>query len=61
MSIDKKVKNSRELLLLCGTVVLVIGLTMILMWWSDVVTVFRGFGGILVALGGMFILYMAKE
>ena len=61
MSIDKKVKSSKGTLFFLGSFVLVVGLTLVLIWWNDVVTLFRGVIGMLLALGGLLILYMVKE
>ena len=61
MSLDKKIKNSKPALFTIGTVILVFGMALILVWWSDVVIFFRGFLGVTVALGGLLILYMVKE
>ena len=61
MSIDKKIKSSKSLLFILGSFVLILGTILILLWWQDVVILFRGIFGILLALGGMFVLYMVKE
>ncbi len=61
MSIDKKIKSSKPLLFILGSFVLILGTILILLWWQDVVILFRGIFGILLALGGMFVLYMVKE
>ena len=61
MSIDKKIKSSKALLAVCGGVVLVFGITLVLVWWQDVASLFRGFIGMALALGGMLLLYMMKE
>jgi hypothetical protein len=61
MAIDKVVKSSSFLLTALGSIFLLIGITLVLMWWPDVVVLFRGFIGIAIALGGLFLLYMAKE
>lgn len=61
MSWDKKIKESRAGLFVIGSAVLVAGICLILVWWRDVVTVFRGVGGMAVALGGLLLLYMVKE
>ncbi|MCR4336449.1 MAG: hypothetical protein NUV91_01390 [Candidatus Omnitrophica bacterium] len=61
MSIDKKVKSNKLLLLFLGSVFVILGITLILVWWKDVVSLFRGFGGMFIALGGLLLLYMAKE
>ena len=61
MSVDKKIKSSKGLLFFCGSVCLIVGMTMILVWWRDVATLFRGGIGVLLALGGLLLLYMVKE
>lgn len=61
MGIDKKIKSSKPLLFLCGGVVLLLGITFILAWWQDVVSLFRGGIGIILALTGLMVLYMMKE
>ena len=49
MSIDKKIKSSKALLAVCGGVVLVFGITLVLVWWQDVASLFRGFIGMALA------------
>ncbi len=61
MSLDKKIKSSKGLLFFCGSVCLIVGMTMILVWWREVMVLFRGGMGIFLALGGMLLLYMVKE
>ena len=61
MSIDKKIKSSRFLLFLCGGIVLIAGMTLVLIWWTDVVSFFKGFIGMFLAVGGLLLLYMIKE
>lgn len=61
MSLDRIVRNSPLLLTILGGTFLLIGITLVLVWWRDVVSLFRGGFGIALALGGMFLLYMAKE
>jgi hypothetical protein len=46
---------------LVGVVVLLGGVTLILAWWPDVVSLFRGFLGIALALAGLLILYSVKK
>ena len=43
-----------------GIVVLIIGVWMILGWWPDVVSFFKGFLGIAVAGGGLLMMYVKK-
>ena len=61
MSIDKEIKSSKPLLFICGSVVLVVGITLVLVWWHDVVVLFKGVIGMALALGGLLLLYMVKE
>ena len=61
MSLDKKIKSSKPLLFLIGGILLIAGITVILVWWQEVVVLFRGAFGMLLALGGLFLLYMVKE
>lgn len=44
-----------------GTVLLIGGITLVLIWWPDVVSLFRGFVGMALALAGLVVLYMIKE
>jgi len=61
MSLDKKIKSNKPALLIIGSLVLIAGMTMVLVWWKDVVALWRGFSGMAVALGGLLLLYMVKE
>ncbi len=61
MGLDKTIKESKLALLICGFVFLILGITLVLVWWADVVSFFRGFIGVLIALGGLLVLYMVKE
>jgi polyferredoxin len=40
-----------------GTFILILGTTLILAWWGDVVSLFRGGIGIVLAIGGLLTLY----
>lgn len=44
-----------------GSAVLVLGITLILVWRQDVVVLFRGTIGMVLALAGLVILYLVKE
>ncbi len=46
---------------LVGMLVLIAGLALVLLWWNDVMVVFRGFIGVLLALGGVLILYLMQK
>ncbi len=61
MSLDKTIRSRKPLLFALGAGVLVLGVTLILVWWPDVVVLFRGAVGALLALGGLLLLYMVKE
>lgn len=61
MSLDKKIKSNKAALLVTGFAVLLAGIIMILVWWQDVVSLFKGAVGMGVALGGLLLLYMVKE
>ena len=45
---------------MAGAFVLILGIALILSWWTYVVVVFRGIVGIGLALIGLLLLYMAK-
>jgi hypothetical protein len=49
------------LMTLTGAVLVVVGMTLILTWWEDVVRLFRGFTGIALAFAGMVMLYFVKK
>lgn len=61
MGLDKKIKESKLALLLGGLGFMILGIVLVLVWWQDVVSLFRGFIGVFIALGGLLILYMVKE
>ena len=61
MGLDKTIKESKLALLLMGGFFLILGITLVLVWWQDVISLFRGFIGVLIALGGLLILYMMRE
>ncbi len=48
-------------LYLSGSFVLVLGNTLILVWWQDVAALFRGVAGIGLALAGLLVLYSLKK
>ena len=56
-------KNSFKNLLffILGGFILIVGITMILVYWPDVVILFKGAVGIVLALTGLIILSMARE
>ncbi len=46
---------------LSAVFVLLLGITLILAWWPDVVGFFRGFLGLAFALAGMVMLYILNN
>jgi len=64
MAMTTKGKHSgykKFVLFLVGFVVLILGVTLILVWWKDVAVLFRGTVGIILALGGLFTLYAVSK
>ncbi len=47
----------RFIAMLAGTFLLIAGATLILTWWLEVVILFRGMVGIVLAIAGLVILY----
>ena len=45
---------------IAGLVSLVLGIALVLAWWPDVVSLFKGMIGIVLALAGMILLYMTR-
>jgi len=54
-------KSKKFLLFISGGVCLVTGISLILAWWPDVVSLFKAASALFLALGGMVLLYMIKE
>ncbi|MCA9405091.1 MAG: hypothetical protein KC684_01010 [Candidatus Omnitrophica bacterium] len=46
---------------LLGVVILIVGVTMILAWWPQVVALFQGFLGLAFAIAGMLVLYSISK
>jgi hypothetical protein len=59
---DGMLKNisNRILLYILGSFILVAGIFLILLWWKDVVALFRGTLGMVLALAGLLALYSLK-
>jgi hypothetical protein len=58
MSIKTPLK--KLILYLLGSFILVAGISLILLWWRDVVILFRGIFGMVLALAGLLALYSLK-
>lgn len=54
-------KTSPLSLFVIGTIILIAGITLILVWWADVAQLFRGGIGMLLGIVGLFILYNIKK
>lgn len=54
-------KTNPTVLFAIGTVIMIAGVTLILVWWADVVQLFRGGIGMLLGVVGLFILYNIKK
>lgn len=55
------VKSKKIILFAGGSIGLVAGVTLILLWWPDVVSLFKAGGALLLALGGLVLLYLVKD
>jgi len=58
---SKKSKLAKQSLYIIGTVCLLIGITLVLVCWEDVVTLFKGLVGMALAVGGLVLMFMAKD
>lgn len=56
-------KNSYKkfLFFLGGSIVLILGMTLILSWFDEVVIFFKGIIGVILALAGLFTLYAISK
>ena len=52
---------NKPVMTLLGIVCLIVGLVMVLAWWPNVVILFKGGGGIVLAITGMVMLSSAKD
>lgn len=59
--LGKKLQSAKLFLPIVGGLAVVGGITMVLVWWSDVVSLFRGVVGMVLAVAGLLILSQAKE
>jgi len=58
---DQKSSYKKFILFLGGFFVLILGITLTLLWWKDVVALFKGATGIILALAGLFALYAVNK
>ena len=62
MSTTENKNNEKNMIrLFIGGVALVVGIALILAWWPDVASLFKGAIGIVLALVGMLVMYAAKK
>ncbi|HRZ41013.1 MAG TPA: hypothetical protein P5246_08390 [Candidatus Omnitrophota bacterium] len=54
-------EQKAQAIFVSGLVVLVIGISMVLAWWPDVISFFKGFLGVTAAIGGLLMMYFAKK
>ena len=59
----KNQKNSYKkfVLYLVGSFFLILGITLVLIWWQDVVVLFKAFIGMALSLTGLVILYYLNK
>ena len=46
---------------LLGSLILVAGIALILLWWGEVKILFRGVAGIVLSLAGLLVMYSLKK
>ena len=57
----KKKESNKAFFVVCGTGMLITGITLVLVWWPQVVNLFKGFVPMALAVGGLVVLYLIKE
>jgi hypothetical protein len=55
------IQSKKAALFAAGGICLVVGIALILLWWQDVVNLFKAGGALLLALGGLVLLYTIKD
>jgi len=61
MPLQKKKQFRNILFVLIGSVMLITGITLVLIWWPQVVSLFKGFIGMALAVAGLGVLYFIKD
>ncbi len=61
MAFDKKILQTKPVLFILGMILMISGIVLVLVWWSDVMVLFRGFIGVFTALAGLLMLTMMRE
>lgn len=58
---SKKSEGKKILALTVGIFLLILGVTLILTWWPDLIVLFRGAIGFVLALAGLLVLYSLNK
>jgi hypothetical protein len=58
---SSKESFKKFILFLIGNFILILGITLVLVWWVDVVRLFRAAVGMILALAGLLVLYSLKK
>ena len=58
---QQKESSKRFLMVLGGSFVLILGITLVLAWWQYVVMLFKGLIGMVLALAGLVMLYVLSK
>lgn len=62
MAKDTQKENYKKFILFAvGFFILALGTTLILVWWKDLVVLFKGAVGFILALAGLFMLYAVNK
>ncbi len=58
---DQKDSYKKFVLFAIGFFILILGITLVLVWWKDIVVLFKGAVGIILALAGIFMMYAVNK
>ena len=58
---DQKPAYKKFIFFMVGMFILVLGITLVLIWWKDVVILFKGAIGVILALAGLVTLYAMSK
>ena len=61
MKNQKKSSYKKFVLYLVGSFFLILGITLVLIWWQDVVVLFKALVGMVLSLVGLVILYYLNK
>ncbi len=54
-------KYKKFVLFVAGIFILVLGITLVLLWWTDVMILCKGAVGMMLALAGLFMVYAVSK